>query len=152
MHDTLTTAGLGWNGMVRKIFTYIYTTTHSVKFHLHTQSLEITPYENTRIRRAGTLEIQAGFSALVMENPRLTKYVNNLSPALFATCLFTLAQDFKVSEDGETVEARHGLTEATQIAKRLDSASCRCLQCAWILLRSSWSPYKKSVLRESFYT
>lgn len=60
------------------------------------------------------LEIQAVFGELVHENPRLVKLVNNLAPVLFATLLFTALQEYRESDDGESVEPTKSALEAEQ--------------------------------------
>lgn len=50
------------------------------------------------------LELQAMFGELVHESPRLVRLINNTAPILFATLLFTAAQAYEVTEDGEGVE------------------------------------------------
>lgn len=47
------------------------------------------------------LEIQAAFGQLLMEHPRLTSFVNNLGPLLFATALFTAMEDYQVDPNDE---------------------------------------------------
>lgn len=49
------------------------------------------------------LEIQAMFGELVMESPRLTRFINQLGPVLFGTLLFTMCQEYIITEDGESV-------------------------------------------------
>jgi hypothetical protein len=51
------------------------------------------------------LELQAAFGQLLNQgDPRLVGLVNATAPALFATLLFTVCQEFKESDDGESVE------------------------------------------------
>ncbi len=47
------------------------------------------------------LEVQAAFGQLLMEHPRMTSFVNNLGPLLFATALFTAMEDYQVDPNDE---------------------------------------------------
>lgn len=57
------------------------------------------PNEDTTIQDLdpiALLEIQAAFGQLLMEHRKLTTFVNNLGPVLFATVLFTCMEDYQV--------------------------------------------------------
>lgn len=62
------------------------------------------PDQDTEVQEfdpAVLLEIQAAFGSLLLEHPRLTAFVNNLGPVLFATALFTCMEDYQVDPNDE---------------------------------------------------
>ncbi len=63
------------------------------------------------------LELQMAFGMLIQNNPQLVHLVNNTAPVLFATMLFTAASDYRISEDGESVESQRSALEALEVAK-----------------------------------
>ena len=63
------------------------------------------------------LELQMAFGTLIQNNPSLVRLVNGTAPVLFATMLFTAASDYRISEDGETVEAQRSALEALEVAR-----------------------------------
>lgn len=63
------------------------------------------------------LELQMVFGMLIQNNPSLVNLVNNTAPVLFATMLFTAASDYRVTEDGESVEAHRSVLEALEVAR-----------------------------------
>lgn len=58
------------------------------------------------------LEIQAVFGELVTESPRLTQFINQLGPVLFGMLLFTMCQDYVITDDGESVTPTKSNIEA----------------------------------------
>lgn len=62
------------------------------------------------------LEIQAMFGELVMTNPRLTQFINQLGPVLFGALMFTMCQEYVVTPDGEGVEPSKSNLEAEAAA------------------------------------
>ncbi len=63
------------------------------------------------------LELQAAFGMLIQNNPSLVQLVNATAPVLFATMLFSAASDYRVTEDGEGVEAQRNALEALEHAR-----------------------------------
>lgn len=63
------------------------------------------------------LELQMAFGMLIQNNPSLVQLVNATAPVLFATMLFTAASDYRVTEDGEGVEAHRSALEALDVAR-----------------------------------
>jgi len=63
------------------------------------------------------MELQMAFGMLIQSNPQLVKLVNSTAPVLFATMLFTASSDYRISEDGETVEANRNVLEALEHAR-----------------------------------
>jgi hypothetical protein len=62
------------------------------------------------------LEMQAVFGMLIQSNPQLVGLVNATAPVLFATMLFTVMEQYRVTDDGEGVEPTVGVDEATNAA------------------------------------
>lgn len=63
------------------------------------------------------MELQMAFGMLIQNNPSLVQLVNGTAPVLFATMLFTASSDYRVSADGETVEASRSVLEALEVAR-----------------------------------
>lgn len=63
------------------------------------------------------MELQMAFGMLIQNNPSLVQLVNATAPVLFATMLFTASSDYRISEDGETVEANRSVLEALDVAR-----------------------------------
>lgn len=63
------------------------------------------------------LELQAAFGMLIQNNPSLVQLVNATAPVLFATMLFSASSDYRVTEDGEGVEAQLNAMEALEVAR-----------------------------------
>jgi hypothetical protein len=63
------------------------------------------------------LELQASFGMLIQNNPSMVQLVNATAPVLVATMLFSASSDYRVTEDGEGVEAQRNALEALEVAK-----------------------------------
>ncbi len=63
------------------------------------------------------LELQAAFGMLIQNNPDLVRLVNGTAPVLFATMLFSASADYRITDDGEGVEAQRNALEALEHAK-----------------------------------
>lgn len=66
---------------------------------------------------ATLLELQMAFGILIQDKPQLVQLVNSTAPVLFATMLFTAASDYRITEDGEGVEAHRSALEALDVAR-----------------------------------
>ncbi len=63
------------------------------------------------------LELQMAFGMLIQNSPSLVQLVNSTAPVLFATMLFTAASDYRITADGEGVEAHRSVLEALEVAR-----------------------------------